>query len=313
MPGATEVLDLVASKTWSALQTKQDINGLFRQVISAQATLLQLVAIASLSFCPGLFEVLQCPTPSSLSWFEALPTVLVGTWGIYCLVLKKHGWIPLLYIGSGTAEKEGVKARFGEYDRGVHLPKYIEMAPKDGYSIVHKGILVSCSIPSAANIPKIRILLVAIEAAFSFMFWTMKSRTKDYGCVDLCPWDRDRLEWHGLCSHNPLHEDVSDNFDLSAEQLEAIAAEVKEKNRVYQAEYGAAQRARSPERVRTLQRKKNKTFRPKQKQKDKDAKAAKKFHCAICNVSGRNAHDMKRHNATKRHLKEVAESSSRST
>lgn len=49
------------------------------------------------------------------------------------------------------------------------------------------------------------------------------------------------LEWHGLCSHNPLHKDVSGNFDLSAEQLQAIAAEVKEKNRVYHAEHGAAE------------------------------------------------------------------------
>jgi hypothetical protein len=106
---------------------------------------------------------------------------------------------------------------------------------------------------------------------------------------------------------------VSGNFDLSAEQLEAIAAEVKEKNRIYQAECGAAQRVRFPERLGTLQCKRNETFRPKQKQKDKYAKAAKKFHCAICNVSGQNAHDMKRHNATKRHLKKVAESSSRST
>lgn len=77
-----------------------------------------------------------------------------------------------------------------------------------------------------------------------------------------------------MCSHNPLFEDVSGNFDLSAELLEAIAAEVKKKNRVYQAEYGAARRVWSPERVRTLQRKWNETFRPKQAQKVKDAKAA---------------------------------------
>ena len=35
-----------------------------------------------------------------------------------------------------------------------------------------------------------------------------------------------------------------------------MAAATAEKNRVYQAEYGANQRARSPERVRALQRKK---------------------------------------------------------
>jgi hypothetical protein len=54
-----------------------------------------------------------------------------------------------------------------------------------------------------------------------------------------------------------LLEDVSGDFDLSGEQLEAIAAANAEKNRVYQTEYGANQQATSPERVRALQRRRN--------------------------------------------------------
>lgn len=194
MPGATNILELMISKTWAAIKTPKHTNGLFHQVISAQATLFGLIAIASLTYCPGLFEVIQCATPPSLDWFEALPTALVGTWGIYCLVLKKQGCIPLLYLGSGTAQKGGVWHRFREYDRHKNLPKYVEIALNEGYSIVSKGILVHCPIPSAANIPKVRILLVAMEATFSLMFWTMKSRIKDYGCAVLCPWDRDSFD-----------------------------------------------------------------------------------------------------------------------
>jgi hypothetical protein len=52
-----------------------------------------------------------------------------------------------------------------------------------------------------------------------------RSRTKDYGCGQLCPWDRLGFEWHGLNTHNPLTEAVDGDFNLSAEALEAIATE----------------------------------------------------------------------------------------
>jgi hypothetical protein len=308
---AATILELMVLLTWAALNSPVHINPLFKQVISCQATLAGLITASNISFCLGLLETIQKPTPP-LSWFEALPTATVGTWGIYVLVLKKQHSVPLLYIGSGTAANRGVKARLGEYDRGVRLAKYIEIALNNGYKICTKRLLLHCPIPSAANIPRVRITLVAMEAMFAFLFWAMTSRTKDYGYGQLCPWDRSSFEWHGLCSHNPLLEDVSGNFDLSAEQLEAIAAATAEKNRVYQAEYGANQRAKSPERVRALQRKKNERHRPKQKAKNDAARAAKKFHCAFCNVSCRNQPDLTRHNGTPRHLKRVAELSSRS-
>jgi hypothetical protein len=255
---AATILELMVLLTWAALNSPVHINPLFKQVISCQATLAGLITASNISFCLGLLETIQKPTPPPLSWFEALPTATVGTWGIYVLVLKKQHSVPLLYIGSGTAANRGVKARLGEYDRGVRLAKYIEIALNNGYKICTKRLLLHCPIPSAANIPRVRITLVAMEAMFAFLFWAMTSRTKDYGYGQLCPWDRSSFEWHGLCSHNPLLEDVSGNFDLSAEQLEAIAAATAEKNRVYQAEYGANQRAKSPERVRALQRKKKK-------------------------------------------------------
>lgn len=193
---------------------------------------------------------MQCATPPSLSWFQTLPTAPFHVWGIYVPILERTGSIPLFYIGSGTRANGDVRARLLEYDRGYHLSNNLEEALRNGYTIVSNHLLVQCPIPAAADVPRVRVTFVAMEAMFSFMFWTMlRSRTKDYGCGQLCPWDRLGFEWHGLNAHNPLTEAVDGDFNLSAEALEAIAAEIAEKNRLYQVDYRLAERARSPERV----------------------------------------------------------------
>lgn len=259
LTGITTILDLLVLKTWACINAPvKHINPLFHQILSSQAILSEIISAAGLTFCPGLLEVIQCITAPSLGWFEALPTAPKKVWGIYVLILKKQHFVPLLYIGSGTAATRAVKARFGEYDRRYNLPQYLEKALNEGYDIVHKGLLLHCPLPVAANVPMLRIAFVAMEAAFSFMFWTMHSRTKDYGCGGLCPWDRDSFEWYGLCSHNPLLDSVSGNFDLTGEQLEEMAAVIKEKNRVYQVDYGQSQRARSPDRMKAVSRRNNK-------------------------------------------------------
>jgi hypothetical protein len=38
-----------------------------------------------------------------------------------------------------------------------------------------------------------------------------------YGFADMCPWDRDTLEYDGLGSHSPLWESPAGDLALSAE------------------------------------------------------------------------------------------------
>ena len=58
-----------------------------------------------------------------------------------------------------------------------------------------KGYFVRCAVPSAAELPSLRLLFVAIEATLSFHFWTMQSQKKDYGMAGFC-----------LCSHSAMWE-----------------------------------------------------------------------------------------------------------
>jgi hypothetical protein len=130
----------------------------------------------------------------------------------------------------------------------------------NGYTIVLKGLVLWRPVPSAADIPKLRLLYVVIEAALSFLFWAVQSQKKDYSMSRCCPWPRNSFSYSGLCSHSALAENVTGNFDFSSEQLEAEAATIKEKNRSYQAEYQRSQRAKSPARVRALQHGRNRRY-----------------------------------------------------
>lgn len=54
--------------------------------------------------------------------------------------------------------------------------------------------------------------------------------------ADIVPFDRYTLEYDGLCSHSPLYEDPKDEFDLSSEELTALADEKEEKRVALKAE-----------------------------------------------------------------------------
>jgi hypothetical protein len=71
----------------------------------------------------------------------------------------------------------------------------MNQALKEGYTITHKGLLLSSPLPAAIDVARFRLLYVAMEVAFSFHFWTMNSRLKDYGIGDCCPWALDQFTY----------------------------------------------------------------------------------------------------------------------
>jgi hypothetical protein len=64
----------------------------------------------------------------------------------------------------------------------------------------------------------------------------MRTVTKDYGMAHICRWDREDLDYDGLCTHCCMNEGVSGNFELSAEQLEALSVEKNKKRKADQRE-----------------------------------------------------------------------------
>ena len=132
----------------------------------------------------------------------------------------------MIYIGSGTSATHGVSQRLGNYDSHTLVPSRITKVLSEGYTIVHKGLLCSAPIPSATMLPVLRVLFVALEAVFTFVFWALSAKTDyGYGMVHICPWARDTLKYDGLCSHSALTKRPASNLSLSPAELEAQALE----------------------------------------------------------------------------------------
>lgn len=150
---------------------------------------------------------------------------------------------------------------------------------------------------------------------------------------DCCPWDRALFSYHGLRSHSALADGmIGGILDLSAEQLEAMAAAVKEQVRKNQSSSEANIKASKKsfckpcgvsctsnwelERHNNSKRHLEKVARQRRNAPAKKksysalsqarAKAVKKYFCTTCNVTCPSQWELDRHNGSKRHLQKVA-------
>ena len=172
------------------------------------------------------------------------------------------------------------------------MPKYVEKALKDGYTIVHKGILCWTPIPSAALVPILRTLIVTLEATFAFVFWAMLCKTDyGFGMVQLCPWACESFEYDGLCTHSSLFEAPAGDHSLSASELEAQAVEMMQRRADYMREYRERTKREEHEKYRARvnkeaarQRKRNPgSIKAAHQRSIAKAVKEKKHYCAIYN------------------------------
>lgn len=298
----TDFLSLLLHITWSCINVETYINPLFRAILPSFARLSELLSSAGLVPCPGLFGILQSIHRPSIAYFESLSDhAPFNSWGIYVQILRKAGRKALLYIGSGTGVR-GVRIRLSNYVTGTKLPSCISDAIKDGYKIVHRALLVRCPIPSPSQIPSVRVAMFALEAAFSCIFSAMHNRNTSYGFPNILPWNKHLLDYDGVCSHSALVEDVPSNFDLSEQELEEMAELTREKNRVYQQQYGLEQRDNPTDEFKAKQKAKNQAYKPKLQAQQQLAVQSKLHSCGPCGVDCRNHSDLKVHLATSSHF-----------
>lgn len=193
---AAAILEYMVWLLWTCIsETRPKLkNPVFDMVLTSSATIAQLMASSLIVFAPGLLDVLHSETPPAVAYFINLPTDVVKLWAVYVLVLTKPNCRPRIYVGSGTAKKRGVELRFSQYDTKRALPRSIERALDEGYTIISKGLLAWAPIPSATLRFPVRALFLALESIFSLTLWAMASRTKDYDMPHICPWDLSPME-----------------------------------------------------------------------------------------------------------------------
>lgn len=337
---AATIEHLVTLLMWACLSVPIWRHKVFKQVFLSQEVLFNHCTAAGLTFAPNLFDTIQAANPPPVSFFRGLSLGIdlddVRLWAIYVIVLEKPGAQPLVYIGSGTAAKNGVRTRLRHYVPGHSLlPTRIPPALAEGYTIGHKGLLAWCPIPSAGDVPRLRLLFIALEAAMSFCFWTMYcSFEKDFAMGSCCPWPRASFTYGGLCSHSALCEGVHGDLSLTQEQLENIAAAVKQKTKDYMAAWRARQNEEDPQRIKDymLEWRRNLSVEDMQKLKERvrktgiewvknnpvknkakqaayvaRRKTSKLYYCAVCRLACSKPYEFARHNRSSRHLKRVKE------
>lgn len=307
---AQDIQSLIVLVTWLCISVDAYINPRFRAVFPAVENLRAVLPQLSLSFCDGLFDIIQADNAPSIDWFLSLPSDIPrNLWGIYVLVLRK-GSRYKLYIGSGTGNFHGgVRTRILQHQNRTVEPSLVRTAKRQGYKQVHSSLLAWCNRPGPAQVPLFRTALVAVEAALHLIFWPMYKTTTRYNFPE-SPWPRDSLEWAGLCSHNPLAEGVIngvDNIEFTAEQLEAMAAAARQQSRVVRQAYDRKLRANKTPAYRAARLRYSRTNQPKAAAKGKLDIANKRFHCKPCNHTARNGWGLRRHEATPRHASVVAD------
>lgn len=246
-------------------------------ILLSQDVISKIMSDSLLSFAPGLLDVVQAATPPSIAFFKTLPTQFKKLWGVYVIVLEKKGCRPKVYIGSSTESDSGVIRRMRQYDALSLLPRFVDLALKNGYRITHKSLLCWAPLPGILAGFPLRVLFIVLETAFSIVFWTMSFKS-NYGWMPkhLCPWKIDAFEYDGCCSHPAIGERIEgDTENLTPEQLEAKEAGRKQHKKDYMSNLAASN------------------------------KAERRYECKTCNLPFESHYLLKKHNRTKLHVNKV--------
>jgi hypothetical protein len=195
-------------------------------VFATEALLQQHISDSLLTFAPSLLDIIQGSAPPSLAYFKSLPPYVNKCWAIYLIVFEKPSSHPRIYVSSGTNSVKGVDNRLQDYDRKTNVPRYVQQAFDDGYTITHKGLLCWASIPDVTIRFPVRVLFVLLEAIFSRRVLALRSQEKDYGIPRLSPWNAKDIAWDGCCSHSALLKAITgEDEGLTVEQITAKLVE----------------------------------------------------------------------------------------
>ncbi|KAF2118289.1 Hsp70 protein-domain-containing protein [Lophiotrema nucula] len=302
---------------WDILSHPSYHNPQFDHVFPVKDVLVSVFASAGFLFCSGLLSLLRSGPPS-LAWFASVSLnidtdreqVPSKSWGLYLHVFLKPGYLPLLYVGSATPSDIGLRARFKDYRLLHAVSQEILDAIDDGFVLSYSVILAHCPIPEPPNRPSVQAVCLALEAAFSAIFWCMVSTTCNYGHLgDNSIWNREELPWNGLCTHSPLLERVRD-LHLTPEQLHTLNEARREQRKEYNRNWARADNAKkraNPTPEFTAHRTKINAVRYPGKKRKRDAAVANKTHyCGLCDKAYTSRGELEKHRETALHLRRVA-------
>jgi len=307
---------LVLSVTWGCLSHKSYHNPVHDIPLPSQDALQALFLSAGFVLYPSLDDAIRSGPPS-FDWLASVgldihtdeALIPYKSWGIYLHILVKEDYLPLFYCGSATSSEFGLRGRCKDYRNQHSISPTVQDAFNDGFELEDTIIIGHCPIPRPSEQPYIRSLCLALEAAFSAIFWCICSRTCDYGHLgDNALWDREELPWGGLCTHSSLLEGVR-NMELSAEDLDAVAEARRLRKNQLLRDWVKADNARNranPTPEFAARRTKINARKYVSKKRKRDAAVANQtHHCELCDKSYTSDKELQTHFTTPLHTKRV--------
>ena len=324
---ASSMLDRYVSEHIQLAAPDWYLNPQFKTVLgSDSADTVAVHAATPLQFASGVSESLSSEQPPSPDFFLTTPWPEDKVWGVYAMLMVKEGSEPGLCIGSGTDSMRGACARMQQYyDKTNHtLPIAVRRLFKQGYDVAHIGLLCWCPVPLPSIRPRARVRFLALEGAFTNIFYSAFATCMDGVWAHLVPWCRDDVLWKPLNSHTPFNEGV-DQLDLTAAEL----AELEAARKLRAKEHSKKNYAKNSKRMREqydLERAQDiVAFRLKKRiqaiswvarnkekmamfsrRSKKKAVDTRRFFCATCEKAFPDSSKLARHNDTDRHRAKVA-------
>ncbi|KAL2129090.1 hypothetical protein VTI74DRAFT_8253 [Chaetomium olivicolor] len=180
---AKSLKDTIVERTWETMRTtpEGERHSLYGTLVPTRYRLDEIFTSIFPTFSPDLLQILQGTNPPAISFFKGLPEndKSVKSWGVYVLILEKAGSRPCLYIGSGTKTQYGITNRLRNYELGSSIPWSVSRVLDNAYTITHKKIICSVPIDTIRDALHGRLIILALEAMFTFTFWAVNFRKVD--------------------------------------------------------------------------------------------------------------------------------------
>ncbi|CAO2656665.1 Nn.00g054680.m01.CDS01 [Neocucurbitaria sp. VM-36] len=218
-----------------------------RTVFSSEAAIQHLIEESSLTFAPGLADMIRSRNTPSVQQLRACSVLLSRDdlklkWIVYLQYYRKG---PLWYIYCGkTTNVRGAQERLLDYENEKStIAESIRVLVKSGFERMSHTNLAAVDIPfEGADRIYVAALVTALEATFTTGLWAYSRRTLG-SVTPLRFWEE--VPWFGLCSHSSLLEITFGNLEDEFPNLDELRLAWKERQKLASQKYRSSEKGQA--------------------------------------------------------------------
>ena len=229
------------------LQTDRAATSETRTIFSSKAAIQHLIEESSLTFAPGLADMIRSRNAPSVQQLRACSILLSeddlkSKWIVYLQYYRKG---PLWYICCGKSTNlRGGQERLHDYaNESSSIPQSAKDLLKGGFKRMGHTILAAVDIPfEGADRIYMTALVTAFEATFAAGFWAYSPLTLR-SVTPLRFWEE--MPWFGLCGHSSLMEITFANLKDDLPNLDELRLDRIERQNLASQKYRSSEKGQA--------------------------------------------------------------------